>query len=460
MFEKSILAKCLLLLTPQQKKRLLLFAESPLHNPREDVRRLLGWLVKYPQPTQTQTDRLISDDFAGDIKNLRHVQSYSLRVVKDYLTWEATTTDDSASWNALRALLVPEGVEVFKHFYQAAKENIEKKPLQDADKHYTRYQMFELAYELDLLDRRNDAAALALSAEELTIFFLSERLRQGCSLFIHGHLIGKTQMPELWEATIALADTPVYRTVISVSVYYLAFRALSDTADVESITKLIGLIPQVGTQFSTTEARGIVMLAVNCCIRRINAGQKVYLEEIMKIYELGLAQDVFYEGGYLSRFTMNNIVVASLRLKRYEWASDFIEKYHDRVSPAYRSGTYSYNLALVAYQQGHHDKALDLLQQSKEADVLHQLDVRRIMMRIYYDQGAWSALESMLGSFKLFIYRQKNIGYHRTYYLNLIRFLTMRIKAKDRNEVLKIRTQVEACVDLAERQWLLEKVVC
>jgi hypothetical protein len=63
-------------------------------------------------------------------------------------------------------------------------------------------------------------------------------------------------------------------------------------------------------------------------------------------------------------------------------------------------------------------------------------------------------LASLLDSFAVFIRRQKDLGYHRESYLNLIKF-TKKLAKKGLNPQLAEAIRQTAAV--AEREWLLEK---
>ncbi|GAB4488842.1 MAG: hypothetical protein OHK0019_05730 [Saprospiraceae bacterium] len=73
--------------------------------------------------------------------------------------------------------------------------------------------------------------------------------------------------------------------------------------------------------------------------------------------------------------------------------------------------------------------------------------------------GEWLSLASLLDSFKVFLRRQKNLGYHRENYLNLVKFTkklskTVYASRSKRAALAKSICQTES---VAEREWLLGK---
>jgi hypothetical protein len=80
-----------------------------------------------------------------------------------------------------------------------------------------------------------------------------------------------------------------------------------------------------------------------------------------------------------------------------------------------------------------------------------------MMVRMYYDQGAFLALESLLHSFRTYLLRHRNIGYHYSIYTNYVRAVRqiLRLKPNDRQAREALRQKIKAEKHVAERDWLL-----
>ncbi len=92
--------------------------------------------------------------------------------------------------------------------------------------------------------------------------------------------------------------------------------------------------------------------------------------------------------------------------------------------------------------------------------MLNNLDARRMLLRSYFELGEFQALDSLLDTFQAYIRRQKDIGYHRENYLNLIRFVRRLMEAEGLDKAGKalLRSEIEGTEHLAEKEWLLGKV--
>jgi hypothetical protein len=83
-----------------------------------------------------------------------------------------------------------------------------------------------------------------------------------------------------------------------------------------------------------------------------------------------------------------------------------------------------------------------------------------MLVRSYYELGEQDALESLLQSFGAFLNRQKNLGYHQELNLNFVRLMLRLVKLSARDETAKasLLKDVLAEKQVAEREWLIEKM--
>ena len=71
---------------------------------------------------------------------------------------------------------------------------------------------------------------------------------------------------------------------------------------------------------------------------------------------------------------------------------------------------------------------MPLLAQVDDSDFLLMLDAKVLLLKMYYETGEWDALDSLLASFKTFLRRKKQIGYHEEHYKSLLRYTSKLLK--------------------------------
>ena len=220
------------------------------------------------------------------------------------------------------------------------------------------------------------------------------------------------------------------------------------------------MIEKHWSDFPTEESRSIYVLAINCGIKRLNKGDRKYIRECFDLYRSGLKNRVLFENGVVSNYTYTNVFKAGLALKEFNWVESFLKEYKSYLPASDRENTYNFNLAFLYFQKPDYDSAMELLQKVDFNDVLNNLDSRRMLLRIYYELGYYDSLESLLDSFKTYLSRQKNIGYHKENYANLIYFMKkiLRANLSDKTQSSKLIKEIEATPALAEKSWLLEQL--
>src|SRR5690606_33157843 len=186
------------------------------------------------------------------------------------------------------------------------------------------------------------------------------------------------------EELIAFAERPEFAALPVIAVYLHCYRMLRFPAEEAHFQSFKSLLLDQSGRFSEEEMHGLFILAINYCIRRLNAGGDRYFREAFDLYREGLNKEYLLEDGILTRFTYHNIVAIGLRLGELEWVRYFIGEYKNRLEKPYRESAFSYNLARLEYASGHHGYVLELLQKANYRDPLLNLAAKTLLLKTYY----------------------------------------------------------------------------
>ena len=296
--------------------------------------------------------------------------------------------------------------------------------------------------------------------DQLTTYYVAEMLRHACLAHVHQAVAGQVYQLGLLNVILEAAGQENMLRAPAVAMYYHAYRMLQAPEEAEPFERLKAALVEHEARFDPEEMRGLYLMAINGCIRRMNSGQRIYIREAFDLYRAALDRDFLTENGVLSSFTYTNIIRAGVALGEHTWTERFLEEYRTRLHLRERDNHYRYNLAFVRFRQHDYARAMPLLQQVDFEDPLKNLDTRRMLLRSYYELREWDVLESLLYSFGAYLRRQKNLGYHRTTNENLL-FFTKKLIEIDRNNdkaVAALRAEIEAAPEVAERAWLLEQL--
>ena len=434
-------------------------------NRRAEVTRLCDHLCDHihkPAQKNLTAEQLHAAAFPEatgyDNRALRHVMSYLLEAVRQYLAWVEWSADATEQQQTLVRALRRRGMEhLFGKEWDWAHSEAEQSNVRDARYHFQQYQLHQERVEQTARSKRSGRLNLQPLPDQLTIYYVAEMLRHACLAHMHRAVAGQVYRLDLLNTILEAAGQEEMLRVPAVALYYHAYQMLQSPDEPEPFERLKSALVEHEARFAAEEMRGLYLMAINGCIRRMNAGQRQYIREAFDLYRAALQRDFLTENGFLSGFTYKNIIRAGVALGEHAWTEDFLEQQRTRLHPRERDNLYRYNLAFLRFRQQDYACAMPLLQQVDFEDPLNNLDARRMLLRSYFEMKEWDALESLLQSFGAYLRRQKNLGYHRTTNEHLILFTKklMELDRCDAAAVDALRTEIATAPEVAEREWLV-----
>ncbi len=202
------------------------------------------------------------------------------------------------------------------------------------------------------------------------------------------------------------------------------------------------------------ERRDLYIYGINYCALRIPRGDRRFTNLALELYEAGIADRSLFEGNYLSHWTYTNVVKLSLNLQRYQWTEQFIEQFHQQLTPAFREDALHYNLAELYYQKGDLERVLDNLRKLHFSDLHYHLGSRILLLKTYYMRAEQEALESLLSSFTAFLRRNSKVSDNfREACLNFCTLLQQIHRGSPR-DFAELSRKLDNTQPLVQREWL------
>ncbi len=463
--KKSNLWKIFRKIEHKERKQLQLFLSSPFFNVRKDVLQLFLCLQKgmsnhnFDLRKETLFKKIYPKE-VYDSKKMSYLMSFLLKEIKRFLVFRHLEERPELSQIFLCQSILDKGEDaLFEKEWATAKKLLEQTTIQGGYSHLRRFQLHEVYYEYFRKKARLGDMHLQEISDELTNFYLIQTLRQRCLMLSHQTMAEKQYEQVFFDEVLGLLEQGRMRENFLVNIYYHSYKSITSLEDDSHFNQLVELIEEYWENISEKEIRDIYTLAINYCIKKVNKGEKVFFEKALHLYKSGLERKILLEKGILSRFTYKNISAIGFGAKQIDWVLAFLEDYKKHLHPSERRNTYQYNLAIYHFRLSNYEDALELLRDVEfKNDVFYNLDIRRMLLRIYYELGHYMALSSLLDSFSTYINRNKKLGYHRENYMNLIKIvkLILRSNIKNKKEKEIIIEKINNMESLAERNWLLD----
>jgi hypothetical protein len=470
--EKSIENTDLMLvfevLEEQALRDLHRFVRSPYFNQREDVILLFDYLRQYFPKKNADKYFLKAKVFEAvygkekfDEKKLHYLLSFLLKIIQKY--WVVADLEENPIEQQERICKALRQKHLDKLFYKEVNkghEILEKQPLRNALYHRYKGNFFYEYYEHESSQKRETDVKLQEWSNEIAYGSIINTLRQACLMLSHSRVIKKEYDIPLIKETIQYIENQDFSKLPEIKIYYHLYCMLEGTEAHFHYRQAYNLFINIWKQFSNGEVRNITISLLNFCTKEIRS-DVFYIGEGLRIYKLGLTSGILLENDLLGVYTYKNIVTYAVGVKDFDWVFQFIHDYKSKLAADKQETFFTYCLANYYFRTNNYDKAQILLSQVEFKDTLLNFDAKRLLMMMYYENGAFDALDALLTSFKAYVQHHTGVNeQHKLLNINLIniikKMLNTNLYLKENKQ--KLREEVIAIPIIAEREWLLARL--
>ncbi len=460
--EKSSLYRLLHALPAAELREVRKFLQSPFFNQRQDVIDLFEYLTGGSAPQKEAVWQQLFAPAPFDLQKIRLLMSYLHTLLEQYISVKEQLSDPLEAKLYLAIGYRKRGLsDIFNRTYKETEQRLAAQPLRNARYHDWCYRLQWEAHQLAYPQNPTDVSRLPDLMRAADALYLSQKLRLGCLLAAH-QTVYQSATPETkdMDELVARAERDGFADLPAVAVFLHCYRMLRYADEERHFQQFKQLLLQESGQFSPEEMHGFYILAVNYCIRRLNTGGERFFTEALDLYKEGLAKGYLFENGQLSRFSYHNIVAAGLQSGELDWVRYFIHEFKNRLEKRYRESSFSFNLARLEYAQKRYGSVLELLQKANYRDPLLNLAAKTLLLKTYYETDEYDLLQSHLDAMRNYLHRKRVLGYHRTNYLNIIRYTEKitRLNPLDKKATALLRQAIEQEEVLTEKMYLLKAI--
>ncbi len=299
--------------------------------------------------------------------------------------------------------------------------------------------------------------------EKLDIFYLAKKLNLLCQMHNRQILVNVNYDMTLMDEILSLLSNSDYTQIPVIALWHQALLLLLNPGDSTYFYGLKKLLLEHRNRLYKFEQRMLYTYLENTS-KQIFEDSHQYHQELFKLYDTQLKNELLYMEGFLLPAIFKNIVTVALNLNHLDWTANFLHKNQHKIIPEYEDSedVYTYCLAGLYFEQKKFDEVLDLLNQVVFNDIYTKMDIRRMYMKVYYEKTINSPFEDMVNSFRKFLNKNQDsippayIQENRDF-VNIINKIYNTLK-KDQQKLDAIEQQISEIQTLPERAWLLEKL--
>lgn len=439
--------------TEQEKRDFGYFMARPERKNRVEVQLLGKLLLKKKPVTEAQLTKALGADILQNRTWLNQLNSWLYSELKAFLHERNFQEVDE--------------LELIREFDRRNLPNHRDRLVRLREKHLekkkgTLNQRLELELvksELTDDERRTQSSNLQQVDDLLDRRFIQAKLRQACLMQAHENVFPSDYQYGTLATLLTYLDTHKLIEEPGIAAYYHALRFLRDPRAKEDYASFFYVIENHPNVFTAKELKELYLLAINYCIRQVNQGNAGATREVLDLYQRGLNQSIFLEGGHLTGHTYRNAVTVGLSLKEFAWAEQFIHEWNARLPKEVREKLLHYNLAKLAYAKGDTGSALEELRYVQSRDTLFILSTDVFRAKLYYERNELDLLDAHLDKMHIFLRRNQG-SYHHRHYLNFVLFCRkiVEVNYQQKEERNALHTLIGEEKSVTERKWLLERL--
>jgi len=453
-----------------EQNRLRKFVQSPYFNRNERLKKLLEILLKDIKSEY----KAISLERAAIWEKIGHKSHYDdvklrkdfsdlLRLTEKFIAQEVYEKDGLYETEFLLNAIHDKKIDRLETgTRKMANRLLERFPLRSSTYYLHQFSIekgiFLLNHDVQVKSEKKNIEKVS---RNLDIFYICEKLRYFCYVLGSQRVVTHQYKLEMMDQIIEQVENSEYKKIPAVAIYYQNYLTLVDGQDESHYFKLKSLLDQYGLNFPKNEAFILYSSTLNYCVRKINSGGKLFLQEYLDVIVDFLKKEIIFLDNYLEHDVFNNIIITALRLEKFDWLEHFIPKYIEKIRPEYRENTLTFNMARLHWYQKNHKKVIELLSTVEYENLGYNLISKTMLIATYYDTNEIEPLYSLLESFRTFLNRHKEIPEHRRkFYLNYIRITKKltNIIPHDKKAIEKLKKEVTENTTVAIQPWVLEKL--
>ena len=472
---KSILIELLSKLNAKEIKEFGEFINSPFFNKNESVIKLYDYLRKqYPEFDERKINKKYAfgkvfpgveyhDGFmrtlmfnlcslAEDFLSYRKYKS-SYYVDKQFLLYELNNMELN---------------RLFKRNIKVVLKKLAEEQIRDADYFYNKYNIdYEYFHylsrtKLDKIEKivkKSDAEDMF---NHLTYFYLIHAMNHYVYCLNVMELYRFSFNTDLLEDILKILKAERFKDIPSVDICYNVLMLFIKENDISYFYKTKELLGKYENKLNWYQVHNAYLNLKNYCKRMIQKGKISFINELFEIYKIEINRKLYPLQREMSFRYYTDVVETALKLKKYQWTKEFIEKYKRELPSDSQENTYYYSLALYEFAMKNFEKSLGLLSKVKYNDVYHKIKYRSYLIMLYYELDYGDLLLSHLDSFNHFLINDTLISDERKeFYSNFSKYIKNLSGLKDKGKKLNLQGLKQKVKDektLHNREWLIEKI--
>ncbi len=456
------------------------FSLSPYFNKGRKYPMLIKTLRKfYPEFSNKKiTKKFIYDKlFPGKKYNdqvLRNMINGLMRLCENYLVYKHGISDKRDFHNVLATELQTRRLFKLSEKSLNKSEQLIKSGGLDTSYYKNLYEQEQTKRELDILQSNQRASVESLINASTSFFFyiILEMSQQMEEMIVLNHNWNAGFESKLtYEFLINLDMQNLlnflkdnsYSNYEIIQLYNCHIKQMIDYKDEELFKELKILFNRSSHLLSRRGKYNMYLALANACIKLQEVNEIKYSFELLELYKEQLKLELYntQEDSSMEQDLFRNILINALKLKEFDWAESFLDKYLGKLLPEYMDNMKNFSFSNLSFEKGDYESALEFISLVKYDTFVFKFDARTLILKIYYELNYFEQARFLIDSFRHFILENASISeYIKSVHLNFIKHVNDMIRLKENKKEFDIEKTKEEIktTPVRNKEWLYDKI--
>jgi hypothetical protein len=305
------------------------------------------------------------------------------------------------------------------------------------------------------------------SNNALDVYYICTKIEQLCLMLNRARTTRYEYEYTMLKQFLTNLEGTWYLENASIKLWYSGLKLLHNPTK-KHHKALQALLKEYSNLLPKQEARHLYTYLENTAREVYAHDRRVFFQTVFELYETQLNFEIIYtKEGYLPPQTFYNIFVVAMALEKQNWVNGFLTENGNRIIVEYENNDTVLDLcnAILQFEQGHFDRALDTLNETHFESIYFKMTERRLRLKLYFELNEAQLFESLINSFRKFLTDSKNklpetqLQPQRDFVTAIVTLYKIqdKIQLSAQNNVVAIKTVDDILLTqalLPEKKWL------
>lgn len=299
---------------------------------------------------------------------------------------------------------------------------------------------------------------------KLDVYYLAQRLHLSLGLSTSRNYFNNVEdlnEKKILNNLLALSNESKYTKIPAIHLSNLIFNDVL-SGEFNSYNKMKNLFYHTFENYSKKEQANILAFLSYYCIQNQLNGNKFASNNLFDLTKWSVENKIYILNGYISNSEFTNIVNTACRVKKYDWARNFISKFQFFLANRIRDDIVASSIATCLFSEKKYEELLSHLVRVNFKNIVYSVNARCMQIIAFFELGGKDEeFHNSTKSFEAVLSRNKSLSRDRKQTVGkFIKYIKIihKNKYKSSYNYSKLLNEINSTKNLFAKKWLVNEI--